>query len=57
MFQSFFRGSNTSTIKGSGLGLIIAKQFTELLNGTIWITSKENEFTTVTLKFPYKQKK
>lgn len=57
MFQSFFRGSNTSTIKGSGLGLIIAKQFTELLNGTIWITSKENEFTTVTLEFPYKQKK
>ncbi|MCL9769032.1 PAS domain S-box protein [Flavobacterium sp. HXWNR69] len=55
MFQSFFRGSNTSTIKGSGLGLIIAKQFTELLNGTISMISKENEITIVTLEFPYKQ--
>jgi PAS domain S-box-containing protein len=55
LFQSFFRGSNTSTIKGSGLGLIIAKQFTELLNGTISITSKINEPTNVTLTLPYKQ--
>ncbi|WP_333810279.1 PAS domain-containing protein [Flavobacterium sp.] len=55
LFKSFFRGSNTSTIKGSGLGLIIAKQFTELLNGTISIESKENEITIVTLEFPYKQ--
>ena len=56
LFKSFFRGSNTSTIKGSGLGLIIAKQFTELLNGKISISSKENEITTVTLEFPYEQK-
>lgn len=55
LFKSFFRGSNTSTIKGSGLGLIIAKQFTELLNGTISISSRENEITIVTLEFPYKQ--
>lgn len=55
LFQSFYRGSNTSTIKGSGLGLIIAKQFTELLNGTISISSIENKNTTVVLTFPYKQ--
>ena len=55
LFQSFYRGSNTSTIKGSGLGLIIAKQFTELLNGTISISSKVNEITTVTVTIPYKQ--
>ena len=53
IFQSFFRASNTSTIKGSGLGLIIAKQFTELLNGTISMTSKENKGTIVTITFPY----
>jgi len=53
LFKSFFRASNTSTIKGSGLGLIIAKQFTELLNGTIEINSIINEGTTVTIKFPY----
>ncbi|WP_445714928.1 PAS domain S-box protein [Flavobacterium sp.] len=55
LFQSFYRGSNTSTIKGSGLGLIIAKQFTELLNGSISITSKVNEITTATLLIPFKQ--
>jgi PAS domain S-box-containing protein len=54
LFQSFYRGSNTSTIKGSGLGLIIAKQFTELLGGKISISSKIDESTTVTLTFPYK---
>lgn len=54
LFQSFYRGSNTATIKGSGLGLIIAKQFTELLGGKISIASKINENTTVTLTFPYK---
>lgn|SRR5574343_173296 len=57
LFKSFYRGSNTSTIQGSGLGLIIAKQFTELLNGTISISSKIDEMTVVSLKFPYKQKK
>ena len=54
LFQSFYRGSNTSTIKGSGLGLIIAKQFTELLGGKISISSKINQSTTVSLSFPYK---
>ena len=39
LFKSFFRGSNTANIKGSGLGLIVAKQFTELLNGNIVINS------------------
>jgi signal transduction histidine kinase len=54
LFKSFFRGSNTANIKGSGLGLIIAKQFTELLNGTISIHSVPNN-TRVVLEFPYKQ--
>jgi PAS domain S-box-containing protein len=53
LFQSFYRASNTSTIKGSGLGLIIAKQFTELLNGRIKLKSIPEKKTTVTLKFPY----
>lgn len=54
LFKSFFRGSNTANIKGSGLGLIIAKQFTELLNGTIRIESVPKN-TRVILEFPYKQ--
>jgi signal transduction histidine kinase len=56
MFKSFFRGSNTANIKGSGLGLIVAKQFTELLNGAISINSSD-ENTVVELEFPYHQKK
>jgi PAS domain S-box-containing protein len=54
LFKSFFRGSNTANIKGSGLGLIIAKQFTELLNGSIRIESIPKN-TRVILEFPYKQ--
>ena len=54
LFKSFFRGSNTSNIKGSGLGLIVAKQFTELLNGSIAIESIPKN-TRVILEFPYKQ--
>ena len=56
LFKSFFRGSNTANIKGSGLGLIVAKQFTELLNGNIAINSS-SENTIVVLEFPYYQKK
>jgi PAS domain S-box-containing protein len=55
LFKSFFRGSNTSNIKGSGLGLIVAKQFTELLKGTINIQSIPFN-TRVVLEFPYSQK-
>ena len=53
LFTSFFRATNTSTIVGSGLGLTIAKQFTDLLNGKISINSKENLGTTITLILPY----
>ncbi len=53
LFTSFFRASNTSTIVGSGLGLTIVKQFTELLGGEISIKSKENTKTVITLSIPY----
>ena len=53
LFTSFFRATNTSTIVGSGLGLTIVKQFTDLLNGEISIKSKENFGTTLTLYLPY----
>lgn len=53
LFTSFFRASNTNTIVGSGLGLTIAKQFVEILNGDISINSIENFGTTITLILPY----
>lgn len=55
LFRSFFRASNTTTIKGSGLGLLIAKQFTEILNGNIEMNSMVNEGTAVILTFPYEK--
>lgn len=53
LFTSFFRATNTSTIVGSGLGLTIVKQFSDLLNGKLSIKSKENFGTTITLILPY----
>lgn len=56
LFTSFFRASNTTTIIGSGLGLVIVKQFTELLQGSIKLQSQENFGTQIKLIFPYAQK-
>lgn len=53
LFNSFFRASNTSTIQGSGLGLVVAKQFMELHNGDIEIQSELGQGTLVSLKLPY----
>jgi PAS domain S-box-containing protein len=52
LYNSFFRASNTDTFQGYGLGLVIAKEFTEIQNGTIAIESEINKGTTVILKFP-----
>ena len=53
LFTSFFRATNTSTFKGSGLGLTLVKKFTEILKGEISIKSKENFGTTITFTIPY----
>lgn len=52
LFSSFYRASNTTTIHGSGLGLVVAKQFIELHNGKIEISSELNKGTVVILKLP-----
>ncbi|SDI15474.1 PAS domain S-box-containing protein [Flavobacterium omnivorum] len=52
LFNTFFRASNTDGIQGTGLGLYIAKTFTEKNSGTITLESDLGKGTTVTLKFP-----
>jgi len=53
----FHVGNNTSTDgtsgeKGTGLGLILCKEFVELNSGEIWVESKENKGSKFTFSVP-----
>jgi two-component system, sensor histidine kinase and response regulator len=48
------RGTNDE--KGSGLGLLLVKEFVQRNKGTISVKSKDNEGTTFTLSFPLQKK-
>lgn len=52
LFESFFRASNTTTYKGSGLGLVLCREFIEKMGGTISIDSELNKGTQVTIHIP-----
>jgi len=53
--DEFFRAKNTrrSQIPGTGLGLSIVRELVNVYDGSIKITSVEDEGTTVTLRLPY----
>jgi signal transduction histidine kinase len=57
VFMKFFRSKNvkSSPVKGSGLGLYLARYFVELHNGTIFVTSTPGKGSTFTVKLPLKQ--
>jgi signal transduction histidine kinase len=54
VFEKFYRSKNakTSLIKGSGLGLYLAKYFVELHRGTISVDSHSGEGSTFTVELP-----
>lgn len=52
VFNSFYRATNTISFMGSGLGLVVAKQFMELHNGSIVLESELGKGTTVVLSLP-----
>lgn len=52
LFQPFHRASNTNSIQGTGLGLVIARQFVELHGGTVTAQSDEGKGTTFTIVLP-----
>jgi signal transduction histidine kinase len=54
IFESFHRGSNSSTIQGTGLGLSILKKAVELMDGAIEVKSTVNKGSTFTVQFPVK---
>jgi hypothetical protein len=55
VFKRFYRVDNPLTMKvsGIGLGLSIAKAYTELLGGTIELESELGRGTSVTISLPY----
>lgn len=54
IFMKFFRSKNhkSSPIKGSGLGLYLAKYFTELHRGSIFVESSHGKGSTFTVELP-----
>jgi signal transduction histidine kinase len=50
VFDMFYKASDIS--KGNGLGLYIAKNSVQMLNGEIFISSKEHEYTLVEVHIP-----
>jgi len=54
LFSKFFRANNIlhKDVKGSGLGLYVAKVIIETLGGKIWIESEEGQGTKVSFTLP-----
>ncbi len=54
LFMKFYRSQNakSSTIKGSGLGLYLAKYFVELHSGKIFVESTYGQGSTFTVELP-----
>ncbi len=55
IFSSFFRAHNVLNIEGTGMGLVIVKEFVELHNGTVTLESEEGKGATFIVSLPYKQ--
>ncbi len=57
IFNRFYRSENeiTRTVKGTGLGLYIVKEMTELLSGEIKITENQPKGSVFTLTLPLKR--
>jgi len=52
LFERYFRGSNVSSIAGTGVGLHLAKIVVELHGGDIEIDSREGEGSRFTVRLP-----
>ena len=52
LFQRFFRAKNAADIEGTGLGLNIAKNYTQLMNGDIGMKSKRDKGSTFWVELP-----
>lgn len=49
VFERYYRGTNTTSAHGTGLGMAIARDIIIAHNGTVDLTSSENKGTTITI--------
>jgi signal transduction histidine kinase len=52
VFERYYRGSNTSGIGGTGVGLSLVRMIVDLHKGTIAVESREGEGSRFTIRFP-----
>jgi len=52
IYDPFFRASNTRLFEGYGIGLPLARNIIKLHNGTLLVTSKAGNGTSVQINFP-----
>ena len=52
VFERFYRADGSHEIEGTGIGLSLTKELTELHNGKIWLESTHGVGTTVTVRIP-----
>jgi len=53
LFQSFFRSKHVLDIQGTGLGLVIAKEFIEINGGMIHVESQKEKGSKFVINLPY----
>jgi signal transduction histidine kinase len=53
LFQSFFRSKYVLDIQGTGLGLVIAKEFIEINGGMIHVESQKEKGSKFVINLPY----
>lgn len=57
LFREFYRGDNVvnSTIVGSGIGLLLVKNYVAMHGGTVFLKSRENEGSLFRITIPYQE--
>lgn len=55
IFQRFYQASNSQSVGGIGIGLSLAKEFAELLNGSLTVESELTKGSTFTFSLPIRE--